>query len=204
MLAHLKRHRICVAALLLLLLHCGPWLEVGKELKEEVVVIEAVDKEEEDVDDGENAAGVERAVLPAASGHEEGRHVDLRPEGGKQEDLHCTDEQLWLIFPCVVELPPVLQVHNVLGRQVEGEEDSEEGAGEAKEEEDGGVEDQPDILVRKSQLVARAILSTAHELLCSVMAAEELVLACASTPVDLPSPRPVSSRSSLQRRSLPA
>ena len=120
-----KRHRICVAALLLLLLHCRRWLEAGEKLKEEVVVIEAVDKEEEGVGDGESAAGVEGAVLPAASGHEEGGHVDLRPEGGKQEDLDGTNQQLWLVFSRVVELPPVLQVHNVLGGQVEGEEDGD-------------------------------------------------------------------------------
>ena len=91
-------------------------------------MIKAVDEEEEDVGDGESAAGVEGAVLPAASGHQEGGHVDLRPEGGKQEDLDGTNQQLWLVFSRVVELPPVLQVHNVLGRQVEGEEDGEEGA----------------------------------------------------------------------------
>ena len=84
-----------------------------------------------------------------------------------------------------------------LGGQVEGEEDGEEGAGEAEEEEDGGVEDQPHVFVRKSQLVARPILSAAHvEQHWQCMFHGEMVLACASTPVGQLSRRPGSSRSS--------
>ena len=55
-----------------------------------------------------------------------------------------------------------------LGGEVEGEEDGEEGAGEAEEEEDGSVEDQPHVLIRKSQLVPRSILSTANVKLANV------------------------------------
>ena len=51
---------------------------------------ESVDEEEQDVGDGEGAAGVKGAILPGApSCQEESSHVDLRPEGGKQEELHC-------------------------------------------------------------------------------------------------------------------
>ena len=49
-----------------------------------------------------------------------------------------------------------------LGGEVEGEEDGEEGTGEAEEEEDGGVEDQPHVFLSKMHFVAGAILSTAQ------------------------------------------
>ena len=87
---------------------------VGEKLNEEVVVREPVEKKKEDVGKGEGAAGVECAVLPGASCHEEGGHVDLGPEGGQQEELHCTNQQLRLVFSRVVELPPVLHVDDVL------------------------------------------------------------------------------------------
>ena len=62
----------------------------------------------------------------------------------------------------VVELAPVLHVHDVLGGEIEGVKDGDEGRAEAEEEEDRGVEHQPDVLVRKGQLGARAILSPGH------------------------------------------
>ena len=50
---------------------------------------ESVDEEERDVGDGEGAAGVKGAILPGAlSCQQEHCHVDLWPEGGKQEELH--------------------------------------------------------------------------------------------------------------------
>ena len=50
---------------------------------------ESVDEEEQDVGDGEGAAGVKGAILPGAlSCQQEHCHVDLWPEGGKQEELH--------------------------------------------------------------------------------------------------------------------
>ena len=62
----------------------------------------------------------------------------------------------------VVELAPVLHVHDVLGGEIEGVKDGDEGRAEAEEEEDRGVEHQPDVLVRKGQLGTRAILSPGH------------------------------------------
>ena len=110
-----KRHRVSVAELLpFLFFHCWLWVVVGEKLNEEVVVREPVDEKEEDVCEGEGAAGVEGAVLPGASCHEESSHVDLWPEGGEQEELHCPNQQLWLILPGVVEFPKVLHVDSVL------------------------------------------------------------------------------------------
>ena len=111
-----KGHRVCVAALLLFV-HCGLWLVVGEKLDEEVVVREPVDEEEDDVGDGEGAAGEEGAVLPGASCHEESTHVDLRPEGGQQEELDRSNQQLRLVFSSVIEPSPVLHVDCVLGNE---------------------------------------------------------------------------------------
>ena len=76
---------------------------------------ESVDEEEQDVGDGEGAAGVKGAILPGApSCQEEHSHVDLRPEGGKQEELHRPNQQLWLVVSRVVESSPVLHVDSDL------------------------------------------------------------------------------------------
>ena len=113
-----KRHRVSVAELLpFLFFHCWLWVVVGEKLNEEVVVREPVDEKEEDVCEGEGAAGVEGAVLPGASCHEESSHVDLRPEGGEQEELDRPNQQLRLVFSSVIEPSPVLHVDCVLGNE---------------------------------------------------------------------------------------